>query len=558
MKRRILPVLFLLGIWSTQEVPLSALTLSEYSDKANTLIQSQQWSALESLMRSGIREFPDREWMYATLNQSLRNQKKAEEALLQAREMVERFPNTDRSRATLGYALTAAAGDAYGKGDFESCLKLSTEARDLNDSDSSYVWQGNALRKLGRFEQAAEAQELGLRKYPSNPWLKPNLALTYADWGKELSEKGEHAKAQEKLKRGFELDPRQSYILLRLARSYRDSGDFESAIDYLRKGEKQFPDDQDVRNVMDYTLLLRFRDTQKTASQSEIASMIEDAFLRAKSRKNYKEAEYLIHLIGEGLNVTGNDQRMRSIFQDLEKKFSDPVELWDYYGQKLYTLYRRKGPVPAEVKEEALSYRRKAMKAYQSAHPGRRTYKDVALPLGNRFMVWAQFDSNYMTHTGFAQYCYDFSRVDEGGSYIKPGGEKLNADDYYMFGEPVYAMTDGVVTFVQSDRPDNNHGSYSFDGNSVSIQLEDGNFTFYTHFQQDSIVVKEGQKIKAGQLIGKAGNSGMSSEPHLHVCFYDQNWVSLPYRFKKVRIKDGEREFESNEPFKEGWIVIPK
>ena len=47
------------------------------------------------------------------------------------------------------------------------------------------------------------------------------------------------------------------------------------------------------------------------------------------------------------------------------------------------------------------------------------------------------------------------------------------------------------------------------------------NFLFFAHFKQNSIRVKQGQIIKQGELLGLCGNSGNSSEPHLH--FHIQN-----------------------------------
>ena len=44
---------------------------------------------------------------------------------------------------------------------------------------------------------------------------------------------------------------------------------------------------------------------------------------------------------------------------------------------------------------------------------------------------------------------------------------------------------------------------------------------FFAHFKQHSIIVKQGQKVKSGELLGQCGNSGNSTEPHLH--FHLQN-----------------------------------
>ena len=53
-------------------------------------------------------------------------------------------------------------------------------------------------------------------------------------------------------------------------------------------------------------------------------------------------------------------------------------------------------------------------------------------------------------------------------------------------------------------------------GNSVILRTENNEFLFFAHFKQNSIAVKMGQKVKQGELLGLCGNSGNSSEPHLH------------------------------------------
>jgi len=50
----------------------------------------------------------------------------------------------------------------------------------------------------------------------------------------------------------------------------------------------------------------------------------------------------------------------------------------------------------------------------------------------------------------------------------------------------------------------------------VILDIGGGNFAFYAHLQPGSLRVKLGDKVRAGQVIGLVGNTGNSTEPHLH------------------------------------------
>ena len=51
-------------------------------------------------------------------------------------------------------------------------------------------------------------------------------------------------------------------------------------------------------------------------------------------------------------------------------------------------------------------------------------------------------------------------------------------------------------------------------GNMVTIQHTSGYQTFYSHMSK--ILVKKGERVKQGQVIGREGSSGISTGPHLH------------------------------------------
>jgi murein DD-endopeptidase MepM/ murein hydrolase activator NlpD len=73
------------------------------------------------------------------------------------------------------------------------------------------------------------------------------------------------------------------------------------------------------------------------------------------------------------------------------------------------------------------------------------------------------------------------------------------------------------------------------DGNHVVIDLGGGVFAFYAHLQKGSVDVAVGDRVKRGQLLGKLGNTGNTSAPHLHFHLMEGSSVlcsnGIPYVF---------------------------
>lgn len=80
-------------------------------------------------------------------------------------------------------------------------------------------------------------------------------------------------------------------------------------------------------------------------------------------------------------------------------------------------------------------------------------------------------------------------------------------------GVVVYPTAQSVTNCPSSNTVSDCGAGY---GNYVIIQHSDGNYTLYAHLYQDSILVKAGENVEQGQVIGKMGSSGSSTGTHLH------------------------------------------
>ena len=97
--------------------------------------------------------------------------------------------------------------------------------------------------------------------------------------------------------------------------------------------------------------------------------------------------------------------------------------------------------------------------------------------------------------------------------------------DYYAFGANVVAPLHGKVIKVVERYTDNTPGEMDElhpAGNYVIIEHPQYEYSVLAHFQEGSIVVREGDEVTEGQLLGKCGNSGNSSEPHIHFHVMDK------------------------------------
>ncbi|HMK02694.1 MAG TPA: M23 family metallopeptidase, partial [Ferruginibacter sp.] len=149
----------------------------------------------------------------------------------------------------------------------------------------------------------------------------------------------------------------------------------------------------------------------------------------------------------------------------------------------------------------------------------------LQLPFKEEWTVFWGGDTkelNYHVEHPAQKNAFDIMITNDKGKSFKTDG-KVN-EDYYAFGKELVAPCDAEVVLAVDGIKDNRPGEMNptyVPGNTVILKTANNEFLFFAHFKQNSITVKQGQKVKQGTLLGLCGNSGNSTEPHLH--FHIQN-----------------------------------
>jgi murein DD-endopeptidase MepM/ murein hydrolase activator NlpD len=161
-----------------------------------------------------------------------------------------------------------------------------------------------------------------------------------------------------------------------------------------------------------------------------------------------------------------------------------------------------------------------------------------------RFAIdWVQLNPDGMTYTG----------------------DPLDNKNYRAYGSEALAVANGIVVATKDGIPQNVPGENSravpitletVGGNHVILDLGNGHYAFYAHLQPGSLRVKVGDRVKRGQVLGLVGNSGNSTEPHLHFHIGDSNSPlgseGIPYVFESF-----EARARSDAPLVKHKLEIP-
>ncbi|QCR32566.1 M23 family metallopeptidase [Lysinibacillus sp. SGAir0095] len=149
----------------------------------------------------------------------------------------------------------------------------------------------------------------------------------------------------------------------------------------------------------------------------------------------------------------------------------------------------------------------------------RYTKKFYNMPINAEwFVFWGGKNEFLNYHYAYEsqRYAYDLVIMKDNQTYEDNHARNEN---YFAFNQEVVAPDSGTVVKVMNHVPDNIPGEMNEQapaGNHVILKHLNNEYSLLAHFKQHSITVKKGDQVKQGQVLGLCGNSGNSSEPHIH------------------------------------------
>lgn len=154
----------------------------------------------------------------------------------------------------------------------------------------------------------------------------------------------------------------------------------------------------------------------------------------------------------------------------------------------------------------------------------------IRVPSKERMRVYwggEEVEKNYHTLYPDQRFAYDL--------VIEPAGTgSKTLEDYGCYGTEILAPASGSIVVAVDGKPDQVPGEVvdeELAGNHIAIQLPSKTFLLLAHLQTGSLRVKVGDTVEAGQPIARCGNSGRTSEPHLHIHHQRQDPREVPFGF---------------------------
>lgn len=158
-------------------------------------------------------------------------------------------------------------------------------------------------------------------------------------------------------------------------------------------------------------------------------------------------------------------------------------------------------------------------------------------------VAWGGYTVKENYHKMAPDQCWAYDLViSKNGKTFTNKGEKLT--DYYCYGDKLISPSNGEVIKAYDSDPEMpigalGGGSSPF-GNHIIMKVASSEFLYLCHLQPNSILVKKGDIVTQGQELGLIGNSGNTSEPHLHMHLQSDSdyGEGIPMYFSNIYVND--------------------
>ena len=137
------------------------------------------------------------------------------------------------------------------------------------------------------------------------------------------------------------------------------------------------------------------------------------------------------------------------------------------------------------------------------------------------------------------RFAIDWKQMNAAGEFFT--GRRTTNESYVDYGSKIYAVADGTVADARRGRSQHARDPpgadpelapkitvENVDGNHIVIDIGGGEFAMYAHLIKGSLKVKQGDKVKKGDVIAELGNTGNSNASHMHFQLMDGPSILTP------------------------------
>lgn len=296
-------------------------------------------------------------------------------------------------------------------------------------------------------------------------------------------------------------------------------------------------------------LLSFFAFAQTNEDYDNVLKEIVTNFNTLEFEKNYD-------LFGDNFKKQFTKEQLISVFKGMANGYGQMVGInykTDKGQIKVYEISFQAAKLDLELllnSESKIEYFMASPSSKTTAPIIKRNKSDFQLPFnGEWYVVWGGDtpEENYHVKTESQKGAFDLVIKGEDGKTHSGDGSKNT--DYYAYGKDILSPVDGEVVVVIDGVPDNKPGEmnpFMAVGNCIIVKTDKNEFAVLAHLIPGSITVKKGDKIKSGTVLAKCGNSGNSSEAHLHFHIQNQENMGLAMGaktyFKSITVNGEKKE----------------